>query len=121
MTAGIYDFTDTRALEQGATFRRRFQWQTGPSGTPVDLTGYTAAMQVRPAPTAETIIVELTTADGSITLTDEGDIHLVLDAAATALLPAGTYSYDLELTAGPGGDTRRLLRGQFEISAEVTR
>ena len=34
-------------IEQGATYRKTLTWKTGSPATPVDLTGYTARLQVR--------------------------------------------------------------------------
>ena len=55
---GIYNIT----CPQGATFSRRFTYSIG--GTAVNLTGYTAAMQVRES-YDEDAVVSLTSASGS--------------------------------------------------------
>lgn len=110
---GIYDMT----CQQGATFTKSITWKDS-AGDPVDLTGYTARMQVRADPdTAE--ILELTTS-GGITLGGvAGTIALLASAATTAALAPGIYRYDLELVSGAGVVTR-LLQGRFIVDAEIT-
>jgi len=82
--------------------------------------GYTALMQVRAA-TDTAVIVELSTANGRAVITgSEGKITLTLTAAETAALTAGTYIYDLNLTA-PDATVTKILQGAFVINESVTR
>lgn len=122
MAAGQYDFL----CEQGATFSRRITW-TDENGDVVPLTGYSARMKVRTTIDAATLLHELTTDNGGISLGGvAGTIDLLIDAATTADFPAGTrrsgirYYYDLELESSTGYVTR-LLQGRFTVSPEVTR
>lgn len=116
MPAGTYDIV----CEQGATFQRTLVWQDE-TETPIDLTGYTARMHVRPSVKAADVVVQLTTENGRIVLYPSlGKIELQLTAAVTETLPARACVYDLELVA-PSGIVTRLLQGQFSITPEVTR
>jgi hypothetical protein len=116
MPAGNYDML----CEQGATFQRRFLWQDE-SEQPINLTGYTARMQVRTSVKSSESVVELTTENDAIVLyPDSGAIELVLSAEDTAELPAKQCVYDLEMVSTSGFVTR-LLQGTFVISPEVTR
>ena len=108
----------TIACYQGATFNKVFTWEV--DAVPVNLTGYTARMQVRSTKDSATTIVSLTTGSGITLGGAAGTITLDLSATATAALPSGVYLYDLELVSG-GGQVTRLLEGKFTISAEVTR
>lgn len=104
---------------QGATFSRQVEWQA-PNGTPINLTGRTARMQVRPAVDSDEVLVSLTTENGRITLGGAlGTIDLLIDAATTADLPAGRHKYDLEVVFGATVD--RVLQGTFVVDPEVTR
>lgn len=89
---------------------------------PVDLTGYTARLQIREtAGAADPPWANLTTENGGITITAaEGKIDLYISAVDTAVMPAKKGVYDLEMVA-PGGDVTRLLAGTATISPEVTR
>ena len=116
MSAGIYDFY----IEQGATFTQTLIWTDG-DGTPVNLTGYSARMQIRPSVTSETIILSLTSNNGRITLGGAtGAITLTISAVDSAALDKFSGVYDLELEAANGFVTR-LLEGGIAISREVTR
>jgi hypothetical protein len=116
MAAGNYDLV----IEQGATFYQEIIWKDS-SETPIDLTGYTARMQVRKTVKSSDTILSLTTENGRITLGDDaGTITLEVDAEDTADLTEFCGVYDLELEAGDGTVTR-LLQGQIEVSREVTR
>jgi hypothetical protein len=114
MTAGIYNII----CEQGATFTKSLLWEA--NSTPVDLTGYTAKMQVRTNLGAASVIVELSTENSRIALGGvAGTINLSIPASITATLLDGSYSYDLELYSG--SNTYRLIQGQFIITGEITK
>ena len=116
MTAGKYDFT----LEQGATFNKQLVWKE--NGTPLDLSGYTARMQVKKTPKSTTNILDLTTSNGGIVIDGaNGKVTLIVSATDSAALKAGSYVYDLELEETATSDVTRLLQGCFEINAEVTK
>lgn len=115
MPAGIYNIT----AEQGATFTRTITWKNS-AGTPINLTGYTARMQVRREYSATVADLTLTTENGGITLGGAlGTIVLSAQASTTASLAAGSYVYDLELVLG--NVVTRLVQGNFLVNAEVTR
>ena len=114
---GRYDFT----IYQGATFNRVLTWKVGTPATNVNLTNYTARMQLRTTPAATASVLELTTANARIILGgSSGTITLAISAADTAALAANQYAYDLELIAG-NGEVTRLLEGFATVDAEVTR
>lgn len=118
MPAGLYDMM----CEQGATFSRVITWKDAGSD-PVDLTGYTARMQVRPTVTSDTITLDLTSANGGLVFKTPrtlGQIEVVVSATTTAGLTPGSYVYDLELVSSTAVVTR-LLQGKFTVKAEVTR
>jgi hypothetical protein len=84
------------------------------------VTGYSAAMSVKYSPTSVSTIIELTSANGRITVgTTDGKFTLNLTAAETTALAAGNYVYDLEVTA-PDSTVTRLLEGGFTVYEGVT-
>lgn len=118
-------------IEQGATWRDSYTLlQPAPTGTPIadmlpiDLTGYTARMQIRPDYASTTVLVELTTENARITITPAaGTIALYIsdtDTSALAFADAPAV-YDLELVPPAPGDVIRLLRGTVTLSPEVTK
>ena len=109
----IYDMT----AYQGATFDSVLTWSI--DGDPVDLTGYTAAMQVRETPSSPRIVLSLASGSGITLGGAAGTITLNISAATMETRAAGNYFYDLELTSG--ASVTRLIQGIFTISAEVTR
>ena len=114
MTPGRYNIK----CYQGATFVLAPSWKI--NGSYVDVTGYSAAMDVKYSPTSTTSITTLTSANGKITVgTTDGTFTLNLTAAQTSALAAGNYVYDLEVTS-PGGTVTRLLEGGFTVFQEVT-
>jgi hypothetical protein len=115
MAATTYDLL----IEQGATFSQVITYKD--NGVAVNLTGYTARMQVRATLEAATALIELTTANGRIALGGTaGTITLSISATDTAALTSGRGVYDLELVSGSGIVTR-LLQGVATISRNVTR
>jgi len=114
--SGSYNIT----CDQGATFKRTITW-TNQARTPYNLTGYTARMQVRSTVSASNVELELTTSNSRITLGGAaGTINLTVPAVTTAALTPGLYVYDLELISA-GGEVTRLIEGNFNVKAEVTR
>lgn len=115
MAAGIYSFK----AQQGETFSRVLTWKDS-AGNPINLTGYTARMQLRSSATSSTVILELTTNSGITLGGAAGTITLTISATTMAGLTPGAYSYDLEMVSGSGVVTP-LLKGVFTIAPEVTR
>jgi hypothetical protein len=113
--AGTHNFL----CEQGATFTREITWLDS-EGVPVNLTNYTARMQVRATASSASTLLSLTSSGGDIVLGGTaGTITITASATATAAVAAGCYVYDLELVDGT--TVYRLLQGDFTVDAEVTR
>lgn len=107
-------------IEQGATFQLNLLWKDS-GGNPINLTGYTARMQVRRRVNSDTTLLDLTTENGGITLGGAaGTINVIAAATATDDIAEKTGVYDLELVSGAGIVTR-LIEGCVTISPEVTR
>jgi len=86
-----------------------------------DLTGYTADLQVRAAPGSPTVLIELSTTNGGITLDPTtGTVTLNVSAAQTAALAWSQGVYDLLLTSSTGFVTR-LAQGNVIVTQDVTR
>lgn len=116
MSAGIYNIT----ADQGATFDQTITWKDS-AGVLVNLTGYTARMDIRETITSSTPALQLTTANSRIVLGGaSGTVRLTVSAADMAALPAGQYVYDLELVSSTGIVTR-LIQGDWIVPGEVTR
>lgn len=116
MTPGEWDIT----IVQGATLDLTLTWKD-PDGSPVNLTGASARMNVRESTASSVTLLSLTTADGRITLGGvAGTIRLLLSAAVTATLSWtwGVYDLEIELAAG---QVTRLLKGRVTVDPEVTR
>lgn len=115
MPAGIYNIL----ADQGATFARELVYKDS-TGTPINLTGYTAKMEVRPTIGSATLLLTLSTANGRITLGGAaGTITLSVPAANMNFDP-GSFAYDLEVTSA-GGTVTRVVMGQFVLRGEVTK
>lgn len=116
MSAAKYNFE----IEQGATFTKPLVWKSS-TGAVVDLTGYTARMQIRETVGSTEILLELTTQNNRIAIVPlQGKVTLTIDASTTSQISWTKGVYDLELVSSNGTVTR-LLRGNVSISKEVTR
>lgn len=116
MAAATYNIL----IEQGATFQLHIVYKDS-NDAPVNLTGYTARMQVRQKYSDATALLTLTTANGAITLGGAlGTIDVVAAADLTDEITARCGVYDLELQS-PSGVVTRLIEGAVTISPEVTK
>jgi hypothetical protein len=125
-----FDGKQGSVCPQGADFAPVLRFLQSDGRTPVDFTGYAAALQVRDAFDSPVPRLSLTSAAGQILFTGDGRIALAVPATLTATLPvpeaAGsnkqpashTYVYDLLLTAA--GATFRRCYGLFVVLARVT-
>lgn len=120
MRAGIYRMN----CDQGATFERTLTIYNpsvgNASATPVDLTNYSARMQVRPETDASEVMVELTTENGRLTLGGAaGTIDIEIEASVTETFDVDGV-YDLKIYNN-AGKVYRVIRGRFVVEPEVTR
>jgi hypothetical protein len=117
MVAAVRDII----VEQGATFSLQITSWKDENGTVIDLTGYTARLQMRTAYSSVDAFLTLTTENGGIVLGGgSGSISISASAAATAAIKQSKGVYDLEMIA-PSGFITRLIQGDVTISKEVTR
>ena len=109
-------------IEQGATYRHTLTWFQSDGITPVNLAGCSAKMQIRSTVESSSVIIELSTANGRITINEYlGKIYfLIADEDTTLLTPIKGAVYDLEISFLDGTITR-LCEGKVTISPEVTR
>lgn len=105
------------SIYQGSTDALSLVWTR--DGAVVDLTGYSAKMQLRHSANDAAFVAEFSTANGKIVLTSVGGITVHFDSATTAAIAASSYVYDLDMTTG--ADTRTIIAGTVTISREVTR
>jgi len=89
--------------------------------TPVNLTGYTARMQIRNKVDSTTSIIELTTENSGIVLDNiNKTILLKIPALTTSTFNFLNAVYSLELVAS-GGQVTTLVSGNITLVKEVTR
>lgn len=113
MNTGRYNI----AVTNGTTFTLAPIWKV--NNLPVNLTGYTADMQVRDI--SNNLIVELSTSNGKASINAAlGQITLTLTATQTSStnLPVGNYNYALNLTDS-ASNVYQILQGAFIVSASV--
>lgn len=111
--AGNHDFS----IDQGTTWNRLLA--LAQNGVAINLTGFTARMQLRRTKSQTDYDLSLTTENGGLTITPlTGQIMVSMTEEQTALL-SGSYFYDLELVSG--SVVARYLEGKISLSPEVTR
>ena len=145
MVVGQHDFN----VEQGATTRFYFLYKNA-EGNPVDLSGTTGRMQVRPSKTDSRIVLDISNTGVTFPATGStgvflsgggsfsgangftfnsdlsgdtgttGGIMLSLSHQIMKNTISGRHFYDFETTSS-GGEVTRLIEGAFIINKEVTR
>jgi len=103
-------------IEQGATWKHTLQLTSG--DVTMNLSGYTARMQIRKNYASESTLANLTSSSG-ITIS-QGTLSLLLSATSTTDLPSGAAVYDLEIESA-SGEVTRVIFGDVYISRQVTR
>jgi hypothetical protein len=106
-------------IDQGADWFFNVTYEQ-PAGTPVNITSYTAALQLRSLPESTTAVLSLTTGSGITITGPAGLVAIRATAAQTGAIIAGDYYYDLEITS-PSGIVTRLVQGQALVNPQVTR
>ncbi|NJO82881.1 MAG: hypothetical protein HC828_08710 [Blastochloris sp.] len=89
------------------------------NGDPVDLTGYTAQLQVRATntPTGTSILL-ITSAAGQLVIDALNGTITTLVSATDMTIAAGRYFYDLEVQVGSVKTT--LIQGEFWVHPQIT-
>ena len=100
-------------IDQGADFSTEIS-VTDDNGDPVNLTGYSAAAQLRKHYTSSAFTAF--TANVNVS----GTVTLSMNAATSSNVTAGRYVYDCELTSS-GNVVSRLVEGIVTVTPQVTR
>ena len=107
-------------VEQGTDYAQSFRRQDS-LGEIVNLTGYTARMQVRRSVSEPTFLLELTTENGGLVIDGlAGQITIVIRDDQTTGASWRRGRFDIELIS-PAGRVSRFLFGRLELLREVTR
>jgi hypothetical protein len=114
MAAATHNLT----IDQGATWRVNLLYKDS-AGSPINLTGYSAQLQLRTSYDAASASLNLTTGSGITITANTGAIAIVATATQTGALVAGDYVYDLEITLS--GEVTRLIQGRAIVRPQVTR
>lgn len=114
-------YYEINGLPQGSDINIPIAYKTGSPATIVDLSGYSAKLQVRRNYDSP-VLIELSSADGTITLSATSpNVTLHFSNSLTeGMTVFNDMIYDLEITS-PSGSISRILQGPFSISRQVTR
>lgn len=104
------------SIDQGSTFSSTITVE-GPDGLVFDLTGYTVRGQIRKSYSSTSFTAFTATVLSAV----NGTITAGLSAQQTLALTAGRYRYDVEVVQTSTGNVTRVVEGQVEISAGVTK
>ena len=128
MAAGWYNFM----IEQGATVNFELTYKDS-NGDPIDLTDYTARMQIKNSKGGDQTYITLSStllddgtglnmsgSNGTMPLSS-GSIGVYISAASSSQLTFSEGYYDIELVSGSIYPyVIRLLEGKVKLSKEVT-
>ena len=100
-------------IDQGTDFSITVD-VTDTDGTALEMTGYTAAGQIRKTYSSSTASGTFTTAIAAAS----GQVTLSLTDTETSAIPAGRYVYDLTITSA-SSITTRVVEGQINVTPMV--
>lgn len=112
-------------VEQGADFRLTLLFSDS-AHIPVNLTGFSAAAQMRTNHAAASVLLAFSSSPPPLATSriwlggTAGTVILEADADATRALTFRQGVYDVEVTS-PTGEVYRLAEGRVTLSREVTR
>lgn len=118
----IFDLVDGYEINQGATYSVVFSYTRGV--TPINLTGYSAFLQMRPAKGAGSVLyetqdtwqTEVEYQPGHITIDGpNGQITLEIPDETTELFTFRQAYYELKLTSAQGKATR-FVEGKVKVN-----
>jgi hypothetical protein len=122
MAAGRYSFT----IEQGSTTNFTIVY-TDSTGTPINLTGYSSKMQIRPYVGSPNVIITLSSslnADGTglnMSNAASGAIGIYIASCTSSQFTFNEAVYDLDIISGSNCPyVNRILEGKVKLSKEVT-
>ena len=108
-------------IKQGSVWKRTFIYKNKTTGVAVDITGYTAKMQIRPSAGSSTLIHEATSSSGIVITGTEGKLVVTIGADATDAMSFIAAEYDLEVVPPSGSDsTKKLVSGKVKLQKAVT-
>lgn len=102
-------------VDQGS-FYRTYVTVSGTDGTPLDLTNFTVASQMRKSYQSSTAY----NFTSSITNPVQGRVRIELSSEESRLIPAGRYLYDVEVRS-PNGERTRVVEGIVLVNPEITK
>ena len=102
-------------IDQGTDFSITVD-VTDTSGSALNMSGYSAAAQIRKTYGSSSVSSTFSTSIAEGT----GQVTLSLTDTQTTALESGRYVYDLNVTSG-GGQTTRVVEGQAIVTPGVTR
>jgi hypothetical protein len=99
-------------IDQGTTFSSQFSVYTE-TDEPVDFSSYTGAAQMRKSYTSSISY------PFDVAVSNAGLVTLSMSATNTALIPAGRYLYDVEVTSD--NIVSRIAEGIVTVTPQVTK
>ena len=104
---------------QGDSFIIRVTYKN-PNGTPIDLTGYTAKMDVRNEPSGKILCASITDQSGITITPSTGVLDIEFTPAQTRKFTLPSCAYQLQIRSSSGTQTT-ILKGYISTSAAVIR
>ncbi len=113
------------SIRPGATKAIKFIWYSVDSDTkvrtPIDLTSYTGVTQIRPSADSDVVLLELSTANGRMSLSNTGEILLLLSSTITSNYTTKKAFYDTLLTETGSGIVIEFASGIVSLDKGITR
>lgn len=97
-----------------------FSFAVTVNGTALDMSAYTARLQVRAAAPADDLLLDASSTGGEITMTTGGAVSVAVSATKTALVPAGTHEWGLRFSS-PGIAYDTWLEGKYTAMQQRVR
>lgn len=111
---------ETLCFVRENVYAHEFQWLEEDNVTPIDITGYSAKLQVREKADSQIVIVEVNDGAGLLLTGPLGKIDLTFTSVQTGLMVNDVYAWDLRLTS-PSNVVDTIVGGSILPEQAVTR
>lgn len=108
------------SVVQGDTFQIRVEY-TDSNNLPIDLTDFSAKMDIRDRPGGKILCASLNSSDGIVIDGPEGSMDITIDSIQTRRFTTPSAAYHLKVINNGNQEESTILKGYFSVTPVIIR